>query len=109
MCRTMGRVMPQHSNNRNEPTNMEDDDEDLELRQRVGYNHVDEDGDGDDQPREERALPLFCVVIGVVENEQALEDGAGEDGFGGRAEGRADGGAKDARPGDVDAAGGAAG
>ena len=78
----MGRELPEDSKDRNESGNMEDYDKDLELGEQIWDHHVDEDGNGDNQPSEECTLPLFWIVVRIVENDQTLNDGAGENRLG---------------------------
>ncbi|KKA23821.1 hypothetical protein T310_2172 [Rasamsonia emersonii CBS 393.64] len=81
--RVVRREVPQHSDDGDEAGDVEDDGHDLDAGQRAGNDGVDEDGHGDDEPGQQRALPLLGLVVGVVEDEQPLQHGAGEDGLGG--------------------------
>lgn len=72
------REVPQDNKDGNESGNMDDYDEDLELGEQIWDDHIDEDGNGNNQPSEERSLPLLRVVVGIVKNDQTLNDDACE-------------------------------
>ena len=74
--------MPQDCNDGNKASYVENDDANLNLGQQSGNEDIDEYGRGDYQPSEERSLPHFRIVrVCMVEDDQALQYGAGEDGL----------------------------
>ena len=76
-------VLPQHGDDGDEASEVEENDEDFDLGQRPWHTGVDEDRHHDGQVCEQRALPQGARVVRVVENDQPLEDGAREDRFNG--------------------------
>lgn len=79
MRRANGCEGPERCNDSNEASDVEEDDEDLEPWEKAGKDGVDEDADKYHHPCEQRALPLCGAVVGMIENDETLEDGASKD------------------------------
>ncbi|KAI4187237.1 MAG: hypothetical protein L6R41_002955 [Letrouitia leprolyta] len=54
---------------------MDDQDDALNFRQEVQHDRVHENSDEDDGPEEKGSMPALEIVVGMVHDDQALDDG----------------------------------
>jgi hypothetical protein len=71
----------QNHDPRDEEGDVRERADDLDRRQQSPREDVDEDGDCEDRPGEEGSVPAFVDVGVIIEDDEALDDGAEEEGW----------------------------